>query len=98
MRNVGAVPLNVLFEMDGGAGELRITVLSDEHLANADPPILFRLDGKSMEESMTHSSKAEPPIDSIPSLKVSDVRPVQPSKAELPIDVTVAGMFRDLIH
>jgi hypothetical protein len=59
---VGAVPLNVLFEMVGGAGELRITVLSDEHLAKAEPPILFKLDGNSTVESMTHSSKAEPPI------------------------------------
>ena len=42
--------------------------------------------------NLLQPSKAEPPIDCKPSLKVTDVRKSQSSKAELPIDVTELGI------
>ena len=70
-------------------------------IAAARPPemsSLGRMEHPVGSRHLETPSKADPPIDTNPSLNVTDMRPVQSSNVELPIDATLVGMVRDEIH
>jgi hypothetical protein len=64
---------------------------------NALMAIDVRLLGKMIVERFVQPSKEEPPIDSTPSVRYADFKPVQSSKAELPIDFTLPGILRNVM-
>ena len=84
-------PLNVLLEMDGGAGVWRMTSLSDTHLAKAEPPIFFRAVERSTEVSMVHSRKASLPIEVTPTGSLMLFSDEHFSKASSPMVVRDTG-------
>ena len=88
---MGAEPLNVLFDMLGGAEVLSTTVFSDGHLEKAEPPILFSAAGSSTMESMVHSSKAELLISLTATGNVRETRLVHLENAASPMLVSAGG-------